>query len=861
MSNPLQAKTSILLLFLFADIFRGTGQQVVHPVNPDEANNHRAAQNHITIDAADIRNTIPPTMFGTCMEDVNHEIYGGLYAQLIMGESFEEPASGINYNEWKKYGGYWAADREYGDSSISIVPGRHTRRMVGANDIDVEPDGSARLINDKQNFRDGSMEADLRFLQTRGNGAGILLRAADIGIGNNTLISYEVRLNRETNKLQLLKHRQDEQMLAEMPVAFRPDSWQHIRARLQGAQISVYFNDSLTISYNDDEGPITAGRIGLAISGTPASFRNVRLTQSTSSANLPNAHHTEQDTTRQLTLIRPVEQQVSDRWDVIASDAHETHFSLVQHDAFNGLAMQSIELTSAGGKAGVANRGLNRWGILVGKGQTYTGTCYLKTPADGLPVTMALESADGSRTYAQQVLTITGNTWKEYRFSLTADASDTNARFALYFRQPAKLCVDQVSLLPPSAKLYRDLPMRADIGNAIAAEGVTFMRYAGTMVNAAGYRFKKMIGPRASRPPYTGHWNEYSTNGFGIEDFLQFCEASHITPAFAINIEETPQDAADMVDYLNGDETTAWGRRRIQNGHPKPYGIRYIEIGNEEVMFEGDDEKIADHYAGRFLTLYRAIHGRDTAIQLVCSAWWRPGSANTKKIFNALDGKAAFWDYHVGGDNPASGSEVDKALTLMQQLFHQWNPSTTMRCTIFEENGGLHDMRRALGHATNLNAVRRHGDFMLTSCPANALQPWHQNDNDWDQGQIFFTPDTVWGMPPYYVQQMAAANYLPLRVQDSVEGALDVTATRDKEGKTLVLHLVNTSAAPAEATIHIGHFNGKTARVVSIAGSPSAENSPGHTRDVVPGEQTIRPDAKGDWHYTCSPWSYTIIRL
>ena len=116
-------------------------------------------------------------------------------------------------------------------------------------------------------------------------------------------------------------------------------------------------------------------------------------------------------------------------------------------------------------------------------------------------------------------------------------------------------------------------------------------------------------------------------------------------------------------------------------------------------------------------------------------------------------------------------------------------------------------------------------------------------------------------MPPYYVQQMAAANYLPLRVQDSVEGALDITATRDKEGKMLILHLVNTSAVPADATIHIGHFKSKVARGISIAGAPSAENSPGHTRDVVPAEQTIRPDANGDWHYTCLPWSYTIIRL
>ena len=105
--------SSIILLFLFAATFRCSGQQALTPLNPAvEAPAKHAYQNLIIIDAADVRNTIPHTMFGTCIEDVNHEIYGGLYGQLIMGESFEEPASGVNYNEWTKYGGYWAADRE-----------------------------------------------------------------------------------------------------------------------------------------------------------------------------------------------------------------------------------------------------------------------------------------------------------------------------------------------------------------------------------------------------------------------------------------------------------------------------------------------------------------------------------------------------------------------------------------------------------------------------------------------------------------------------------------------------------------------------------------------------------------------------
>ena len=70
---------------------------------------------------------------------------------------------------------------------------------------------------------------------------------------------------------------------------------------------------------------------------------------------------------------------------------------------------------------------------------------------------------------------------------------------------------------------FRGLPLRGDIGQAMVDQGLTFLRYGGTMINISGYRFKKMIGDRDKRPPYHGHWYRWSTNGFGIEDFLQFC--------------------------------------------------------------------------------------------------------------------------------------------------------------------------------------------------------------------------------------------------------------------------------------------------------------------------------------------------
>lgn len=198
----------------------------------------------------------------------------------------------------------------------------------------------------------------------------------------------------------------------------------------------------------------------------------------------------------------------------------------------------------------------------------------------------------------------------------------------------------------------------------------------------------------------------------------------------------------------------------------------------------------------------------------------------------------------------------------MQALFLKWDPTTTIKCVIFEENGGLHNMQRALGHTTTLNAVRRHGDFVLTSCAANALQPYKQNDNDWDQGQIFFTPSQVWGMPPFYAEQMAAKNHQPLRVSNSVDGDLDVTATRSETGDVLVMHVVNTSANTTKTSVSLTGFLDRKPmiKVYTLSGDPIAANTPEEPEKIITRETTIQ--IAGDTiEYAFPANSYTILRF
>ena len=786
----------------------------------------------IRVDASRVVNRITPWMTGTCIEDVNHEIYGGLYAQLIFGESFEEPPTGSALAGWSAYGGEWRVQ----DAALHV-----------------EADAGAKMVRAAPQMQNGSVECDVRFADRDGGNAGLILRVGEPRVGADAWTGYEISLSARDNNVILGRHRNDWHLLRAVPLPVEPGQWHHLRVELSGPTLRIFVNHAPqpNIEYTDDANAISAGRVGLRTWNSRAAYRNLHI-------------RTPQSDVRDALTVEASgasASHVSGMWDAFQTGNPIAHYAWDSEQPYNTDHAQRLEHAGGTGTVGVANRGLNRWGIALQSGQRYAGRLYLRQKEYSGRVTVALQSADGARKYAQQRLAPVGSEWTRRDFTLRSDTKDPNARFAVWIDQPGTVWLDQVTLLPTGKSLFHGLPFRADIGNKLVSQGISFMRYGGSMVNAPTYRWKQMIGDRDKRPQTQGTWYPHSTNGFGIEEFLQFCEAAHIEPAVAINSDETPQDMADMVEYLNGSAESAWGRQRAQNGHPKPYRLRYIEIGNEEAI-DGNKAWYA-RYLERFKILYAAMHARDPDLQFVIAAWWRPDEPLCKQIAQELSGKASLWDVHVGGDNLRDGGDADKQMTQMQALLAQWTPGTTLKACIFEENGDHHDLRRALGHAHILNVVERHGDFVLMDCPANCLQPWHQNDNGWNQGQVFFTPDQAWGMPPFYAQQMAARNYLPLRVASETASPaddLDVTATRSEDGNVLVLKVVNMGGKH-RANIELSGFApAPDADVWTLTGALDAANSP-EEPERIHAVQTTFPQAAPQFAYDFAPNSYTILRL
>ena len=403
------------------------------------------------------------------------------------------------------------------------------------------------------------------------------------------------------------------------------------------------------------------------------------------------------------------------------------------------------------------------------------------------------------------------------------------------------------------------MPFRKDIVQGLIDEGLTFLRYGGSMVNSPEYMTAAMMGERRLRPPYRGTWYRESTNGFGIIEFVQLAEATGMESSFAINMEDNPDDVAQMIEYFNGDaHSTAGGRLRAQDGHPLPYNVKYVELGNEEVI-QKDTREGYQHYIERYNLLTQAMKKVDPQLQFICSAWWRPRSLeNMEMVFRALDGNCAYWDYHPGVDNWKGARNVLPTLQQMQQLFLQWNPRTKMKCAIFEENGNIHNIQRMLGHEITMNAVRKMGNFVLTSCQANALQPNGQNDNGWDQGQVFFNSHQVWHQPTSYCVQMDKRWHQPQCVECIAESnpLMDVAAMLSKDRRTLVLHIVNTSAEQEELEVDLFSFgHPRKAIAETIHGNLQAENTDKRPQYVIP--QTVK--ATTDGRHTIAPHSYTLL--
>ncbi|TWU37438.1 alpha-L-arabinofuranosidase C-terminal domain-containing protein [Novipirellula artificiosorum] len=535
-------------------------------------------------------------------------------------------------------------------------------------------------------------------------------------------------------------------------------------------------------------------------------------------------------------------EQISRQWNKVQSESAQGSFTLVRNGQFTGEQAQRITFVNGSGEWGIDNAGLHRWGIKLEGGKPYEGTLRVKSD-ERQSLFVSLRDADGKVLGEREVaLKAEPGKYQRVEFNLVPNAGTADGRFTLVLRKPGTITVDYAFLQAGSWGRLQELPVRLEMAEAMKSMTMATIRYNGSMVNRSPdghlYKWKEMIGPPDERQPYHGWFNPYASHGFTFFEFMDLCEILGIDCMFGIRIDETEQDVRELIEYCLGSEDTPWGRKRIELGHPKPYRLQMIQIGNEEAA--------NSNYAQRVKALAGAIWDKNSNMQVALSLnvrAWEPGGERAKCLLDIArfvhelgQEKQLVLDshYHSVVSHADTGLANFVGIDMHDYLAEQI-PGFHLRLWPMEENGSRCDWDRGLAHAHNLNTFNRLPLCVERTGTANIFQAWNKN-LVWNQGRIHFTPDQIFYQPSYYVDRMFGVEWLPVVLNaKSSEPLLDVTAKTNSKGDVLTLYLANIGAEAVDATLDIEGFTPTGVEVTRI-GSPDLEaaNTPENPDLIVP---------------------------
>ena len=788
-------------------------------------------------------------LYGACLEDVNHELYGGIWSQMVYGESFAEPSSSMNIQDFTSYGGSWNTQEE--DGVRQIVAGRH--------------DGiGPKLMIEGTQCETGVVSADVWVGEGEGP-AGFIVKVTDPRIGADNFNGYEIGLM--NNQVRIGAHRYNYAEVGNYACNAPAGTWANLTVEMTRDTLTVYVNDQQVAQYTDPN-PLTSGTIGLRAWNCSAKFKNIRF-------------GADRDSMEPIEIpdFDEVKLEVSGMWDGVVRDTAEGEISLTEEQPYKGEHSQRVQFVSGEGAVGVANQGLNRKGMNFEQDKEYEGYFYARSDQ---PVSayVVLENKDGTTQYAETEVSVSGSDWKKYAFTITPNAKDAYGRMTLELRSEGTLDIGYVFLQPGEWGRYKGLPVRKDVGEALESQNLSVLRFGGCMANAEGYRWKEMLGDPETRPIYDGWWYDYSSFGFGIVEFLDLCEALGVTAIPDFNAYETPEDMADFIDFATGtDPENEWVQKRIEMGHPEPYSLPYLQFGNEE--------KVNMDYAQRFNAVAKAIWEKDDDIILVVGdfAYQQPISdpynftgadsgitsleAHKAILDQAIKYDREVWfDVHIWTENQGDCLRYFEACNSLYYQLQNICPGAKVKLPIFELNANAHDMERALENAYAIGYAEQHSDIYPIVCSANCLQVDGHNDNAWDQGLVFMDNDSAWLQAPGYIPQMLRETYQPLLINTTMSPSIaNVTyhGVKSEDGKTVAVKIVNRSGKEQTLRLSLDGFTGdeNTVTITSLEASSQTQSNPSNNRDnITPQSETIENAIQDNrLDVTLSPYSYTIVTM
>ena len=550
-----------------------------------------------------------------------------------------------------------------------------------------------------------------------------------------------------------------------------------------------------------------------------------------------------------------------------------------------------LTLGAAPAGFGVINEGFR--GLDVREGASYEFSVWARSTGEKPSELRVMVNSPGGKNIGETKISGFSGTWTRYTGTFRATATEAKAQLILLMRGPGTLDLDMVSLFPAQTFKGRTNGLRTDVAQLLADLKPGFMRFPGGCIVeghtlADRYQWKTTIGDLAARRLIMNRWNDefkhrpapdyFQSFGLGFFEFFQLCEDIGCEPLPILNcgmacqfnskqlaplseLEPYIQDALDLIEFANGPATSIWGGKRAAMGHPQPFNMKLLGIGNEQWL---------QPYIERYERFAKVLKAKAPDIKLVSSAG--PGPNDDKFHFawkKLRELNADIVDEHCYDKPPwffGAATRYDNYPRTGPKVFMgEYAAQSLGTCNPKNQN----NWECALSEAAFMTGLERNADVVVMS--SYAPLSGHVDAWQWRPNLIWFDNLSSFGTPNYYVQQLFSRNrgdvVLPTRVTGQApptgqKPGLYATASRDEKSGQIILKVVNGAAQPAEVNLRINGAAGlASAQAIVLAGEKlTDENSLDEPSKVSP--KTAQLSGVGpEFKHTFKPWSVTVLRL
>lgn len=536
----------------------------------------------------------------------------------------------------------------------------------------------------------------------------------------------------------------------------------------------------------------------------------------------------------------------------------------------------NIEHVGTGG-VGIKNYGFD--GIVVRSGEKYNLSLFARQLSkEPVSLTVSLQNRRGV-VLAESSISTSSADWKKYSASLISKENNDSAALVILATSTGKLGLDVISLFPE--KTFRNRPngMRNDLARMLAEMKPKFIRFpGGCLVHGDGlgnmYRWKNTIGPIEERKEQKNIWNYHQTAGLGYFEFFQFCEdigakPLPVLPAAvscqnsggtwriggtgqkAIPMEEMSdyiQEVLDLIEWANGTATSAWGAKRAAAGHPAPFNLGYVGIGNED--------KMTSEFEERFKMIYAVVKAKHPEITVIGTVGpFAEGDDYNKGWKLADDLKLPVVDEHYYSQ--------PKWFMANQYRYDAYKRNTT-GVYLGEYASWGNKLRNAITEAAYMTSLERNGDVvrMASYAPMLAKKGFTQ----WTTDLIFFDNVKICPTVNFHVQKMFMTNqgdiyFNNVISKDAKDSTLAASCVLDSKSGDLILKMVNAGNVDKPMKINLSNFKNIIADAEKsvLTGSADAENTFENPGKIVPALSTLKVSSK--FEYSAPAMSLTVIRI